>query len=216
MGAQDLTTAGTVAGDLGVAANDAALVRLVTAASKAVARILGRGQLEYGAGIIESVKGSGRPYLSLARRPVLSIASIALGGAPYDASDYVLSDADAGLVLRIGGIWPATGLLRGGIVQEELALATADGQGLVVTYTGGWITPGQAATGGWSGPARSLPEDIEEATIQIVSNLYRARGADANVLAESLGDASYTYAAERKAIPESALALLEPYRQVLP
>lgn len=216
MGAQDLTTATTVAGDLGVSATDPALVRLVTAASKTVARILGRGDLFYESGIVENVPGYGRPYLSLKRRPVISITSIALGGAPFDpSSDFLIEDADAGLVLRVGGIWPATGLLRGGIVEEELAMATADGQGYVVTYEAGWVTPGQAVTG-WSGPPRSLPEDIEEATIQIVSNLYRARGADANIIAESLGDASITYHQVRKALPDSALSLLAPYVQVLP
>jgi hypothetical protein len=216
MGAQDLTTAATVAGDLGVDPADAALARIVVAASKAVVRHLNRGSIEYATGLIERVRGYGRPWLSLSRRPVLSIASIALSGAPYDSTDYLIDDANAGLVIRVGGVWPQTGLVRGGIVQEELALATADGQGLVATYDGGWVTPGQAGTAGWSGPARTLPEDIEEAVIQIVSTLYRGRGADPNIISESLGDASITYHQVRKAMPDSALALLEPYVQVLP
>src|SRR6476659_3002864 len=94
----DLTTSGALAADLGIAA-DATTQRAVTAASRAIASHCCR-TLERAAGVVEYPPGFGRPYLVLARPPIISIVSIVEFGATVEAADYECVDenVEAGLV----------------------------------------------------------------------------------------------------------------------
>lgn len=211
----DLTLASTVAGDLGVTA-DATIDRLVTAASRAIARYCDR-TFEKGTAIVEYPPGYRRPLLALTRTPIISIASIVELGATVDPSVYEVYSADAGLVLRKDGVWALTARAGGRISETvDQHLSEIGVNGITVTYDGGYVTPGQKALNG--ALTVTLPEDIQEAANITASQLYRSRGIDALVQSESLGDWSVAYF-ERKAsgqdvIPGIAKALLAPYVRV--
>jgi hypothetical protein len=214
----DLTLPATVAAELGIASSDARLPRLIAAASAAIRAHLGRPQLHYSAAYVEKVAGFGGPRLVLGLTPVGAIASIVLGdGSTVTASEYTLEDAQAGLVYRTG-CWPWTGLVRPGLLYSDPAMGTEKAE-ITVTYAGGWVTPAQAGSNGWTGPAQSLPADIEEAAVQTVVGLYRRGGLDPSIASEGLGDYSVSYRAEDpslgSALPARALQLLAPYRRLI-
>lgn len=225
MAASDLTLPATVATELGgdVVSGDARLPRLISVASGAILRHLGRPQLHYSAAYAESLPGHGRPRLVLGLTPVLDVASVVVDGVTLSADDYELEDADAGLLFRLAG-WPWTGVYRGGLPPQLDRDAGSERAAIVVTYEGGWVSPAQAATVGWAGPARSLPYDLEEACVQTVVGLYRRGGLDPNVASEALGDYSVSYRAPNAIvgvgvgvggiIPDSAVVMLAPYRRL--
>lgn len=221
MAASDLTLPATVAAELGgdVVAGDSRLPRLIAAASGAILRHLGRPQLHYAAAYTESLPGHGRQRLVLGLTPVLDVTSVVIDGVTLSADDYELEDADAGLLYRLA-CWPWTGVYRGGLPPQLDRDAGSERAVIVVTYEGGWVTPAQATGAGWTGPVRSLPYDLEEACVQTVVGLYRRGGLDPSIASESLGDYSVSFRAPNLAagsggvIPESALALLAPYRRL--
>jgi hypothetical protein len=212
----DLTLASTVAGDLGVTA-DATVDRVVSAASRAIARYCGR-VFEKATGIVEYPAGYGRPLLLLDRAPILGITSIVERGSTVDPSLYEAkgSNLDGGIVYRLQGVWANTARLDGRIT-DTLALnqGRSGVDGITVTYDAGFVTPGQVAIGLF--PAVTLPEDVQEAAILTAVAMYRRRGIDPNVASESLGDWSVSYQGTNTAIgrggaiPETAQALVASY-----
>lgn len=221
MAASDLTLPATVATELGgdVVAGDARLPRLIAAASGAILRHLGRPQLHYTAAFEERLPGHGRPRLVLGLTPVLEVTSVVIDGVTLAAADYEIEDADAGLLFRLAG-WPWTGVFRGGLPPQLDRDAGSERAAIVATYEGGWVTPAQATSEAWAGPVRSLPYDLEEACVQTVVGLYRRGGLDPSIASEALGDYSVSFRSPNLAagaggvIPESALALLAPYRRL--
>lgn len=219
MADSDLTLPQVVADELGVGVGDTRLPRLIRAASAAIRGYLNVEQLHYQAAFVETVTPrTGWPRLLLSLLPVASVASVVLpDGTTLPVTDYVLEDPKLGFLYRVTG-WPFTGLVAPGLLQVDPMPGTPR-PGVVVTYTGGWVTPAQAATTGWAGPARSLPEDLEEACVQTVVALHRRGGMDPNVASESLGDASITYRNPNTAIglggggliPDQAMRALENY-----
>lgn len=190
----DLTLPATVATELGVEAGDARLPRLVSVASAAILGALRRSRVHYDAARLERVPGFGRPRLVLELTPILSIASVALpDGTALSSGDYSIEDSDAGFLYRSGG-WPYTGAARPGLPPASDPDVGSEANAIAVTFAGGWVTPAQATKSGWAGPARSLPYDLEEACVQLCTNLYRAGGQAQNIASESLGDYSVAYA----------------------
>jgi hypothetical protein len=56
------------------------------------------------------------------------------------------------------------------------------------------VTPNQVASSGWSALLpRTLPFDLEQATIDTAVALYRRGGMDPNISAESMGSYSVSY-----------------------
>lgn len=212
----DLTLPATAADALGVDPSDAKLPRLIAAASELVRAHINRPRLHYTVAFAERLAGHVEQVrLRLGLLPVISVASVVLSdGSSLGASEYTVEDADVGVLYRAAG-WPFTGLVRAGLLYDAPAVGT-ESRNLLVTYTGGWVTPAQAATPGWSGPARSLPEAVEEACLLTASALYRRQGADQAVQSESLGDYAVTYRSESMpSLPDAAVALLSPYRRLL-
>jgi hypothetical protein len=211
----DLTLPSTVAAELGVSALTVRIPRLVSAASAAVRAFLRRPVLHYSAAYSEAVASVGMNRLLLSLTPIISIASVTLdGGTVVTATDYSVEDADAGFLYRLGG-WPLTGIVRPGLLYSELQPGQ-ERKAITVVYAGGWVTPAQAAGSSWAGPARSLPFDVEEATVQTAVALYHRGGTDQGVASESLGDYSVSYRGPNSLIgvagvPDGAAALLEPY-----
>lgn len=113
----DLTLAATLATELGVDPADAKLPRYIAVASEAIRQYLNRRQLHYAAAYVEKVPGFvGTPRLVLGLTPLGTIASIVLpDGTTVDGSEYVVEDADAGLVYRDTG-WAFTGLVQAGLL----------------------------------------------------------------------------------------------------
>lgn len=212
MAASDLTLPATVATELGVSAGDERLPRLVAVASAAILRHLNRRQLHYAEAYVETLAGHGRPRLVLGLTPVLDVASVTVDGATLEATGYEVEDAEAGLLYRDGG-WPWTGALRGGLPPQNDRGAGSEKAVIAVTYEGGYVTPAQATSAGWAGPARSLPYDLEEAAVQTAVQLYRRGGQQGDIAAESLGDYSVSYRAVSLGgvIPDAVLPLLARY-----
>jgi len=217
MADSDLTLAATAAEALGVSPSDTKLPRIIGAASEAIASYIGR-RLHYAATNVERLAGyvdQVRLYLGVT--PVLSVAQVVLpdGSVLTEAGDdFALEDAAA--LYRASG-WPFTGLVRAGLLYDMPAVGT-EKRGIVATYAGGWVTPAQAALGNWTGPARSLPFELEEACLQTVAALYAKQGADQTISSESLGaySVSYRLPSAIGSIPDAVKATLDRYRRLVP
>lgn len=210
----DLCLAATVAGDLGVAA-DATVDRVVTAASSIIAGYCGR-TFEKGTALVEYPAGYGRPLLILDRPPIIGITSIYEGGELVAAADYetVGKLAEAGMVYRKNGTWMLTARDDGRITEHLEFQGSSDG--IVATYDGGYVTPGQKAANG--ALTVTLPESVQEAAILTAVALYRRRGVDPNIASEAIGDWSVSYRGPNTligvgdgAVPDVARSLLVPY-----
>lgn len=217
MADSDLTLPATAADALGVDAADPRLPRLIGVASDAIRRYVARPQLHFAAAYVEKLAGYAEQVrLRLGLLPVISVASVVLpDGAVLGASDYALEDLEAGTLYRSVG-WPYTGLVRGGLLYDDLAVGT-EAKTIVVTYAGGWVTPAQNLGSG--NPTRTLPFDLEEACLQAVSSLYRSQGKDQSIASESLGDYSVSYRGQvalAGMVPDSVLAQLDRYRRLIP
>ncbi len=214
----DLTTVAVAADSLGVSdPADAKVARAVSAASSAIARYINRPRLHYTVGFVEKLRGHiEQTRLQLGLLPVSSVASVVFAdGTSLAASDYVVEDLEQGWLYR--SIWPYTGLVRSGLLYDTPAVGT-ERASIVVTYTGGWVTPAQAVSVGWPGPARNLPSDVEEACLQTVAAIYQGSGRDGAVASESFGDYSVAYRASLLGggvIPDSAMPLIAAYRRLM-
>jgi hypothetical protein len=207
----DLCLAAIVAADLNMPV-DTAVERCVSAASRAISRMCGRAFER--ATVTEYPASYGRPFLLLERPPLVSILSVVeAGGLLAPASYTIVGDlADGGLVYRLEGTWPDTARV-GGLVTVSADLRQGSSDALAVTYTGGYVTPGQVSLTPSVGPV-TLPADVEEAAILEACALFRGRGRDADVASEGLGDWSVSYrerAAGQRLASTRAEALLTPY-----
>lgn len=206
-----LTTIATVEAELGLSSGeaDSLLTRYINAASEAITTLIGR-PLHYEAGIEDRVPGYGTRRLILPRRPVESVTSV-----EYDDTDtsytigaeqYFLEQPEAGILyfnaLGLGGAFN-TGA-RVGINGEPVS--GSQGWFFVVTYTGGWVTPEQAANDG--SLTRTLPYDLEEACVACAVLQYRERGRNQNVSGRKNTEASITYAGPGSARTISTLPIV--------
>lgn len=208
----DLTTAAAAAARLGISASDAALPGLITAASEALANHLGY-QLQRRTGAEETCTGGGM-RLFLRAGAIQSITSIACYGAERDADTYTLEDDVKGIILSYREQWPFTGRSGGGVSQAPTFREnTGD---IVVTFTAGWVTPGQVALNG--ALTRTLPQSLEEACLVVVTAWYREAGKNPNVTSMTTGNASIGFGGDsirggRAALPLNAKALSARYRK---
>lgn len=212
MADSDLTLPATAADALGVSAADPKLPRLIGAASESIRRYINRPRLHFTAGFVERLPGFLQQVrLRLGLLPLISVASVVLpDGTSLAADEYVREDDDAGVLYRSRG-WPWTGLIRPGVLYDAPAVGS-EAKSIIVTYTGGWVTPAQGGT-------RTLPFDIEEVCLQAVSSMYRRQGIDPLVASESLGDYSVSFReapALEGLLPAGVLAQLAQYRRLLP
>lgn len=208
----DLTTPATAAAEVGAAANDAVVQRLISVASRMVANHLGYA-VQRRTGVIETVAGHGTPLLFLRAGQIVSIQSVEIDGAAVAATGYAIDSALFGRIRRIDACWPFTGMTSGGVADGPMrALDTGE---IKVTLTAGWVTPGQNALLPATYPAVDLPEDIQQAAIEIFTALWRRRGQDQGVASRSLGGGSISYRSDSTGpLAPSARALLAPYRRI--
>lgn len=113
-------------------------------------------------------------YLILARRPVVSVASVMHGDTALDVSSEIELDRDNGILWRLS--------------NDVRAPWTA--RKAVVTYTAGyWLPDDSADATGWK-----LPGDFQRAALIAVVAWWSARGRDPQLRSESVdqvGSASY-------------------------
>lgn len=134
--------------------DQAAVERLVNAVSDAVVGYCGRGFALVSR--TERYQPPRGELLQLAARPISSVTSVSLDGTAV--TDYEVADADQGLLYRAGG-W--SGELYEDACYGSVTGATVPGSArpvLSVVYSGGYVTPSQAAaspTGGATLSART-------------------------------------------------------------
>lgn len=132
-------------------------------------------------------------YLLLSRRPVTGIASIVQDGVTLDPTEY-----------EVDGI---------GALKHLSSDRPTDWNGnkVVVTYTAGWLLPGQTG--------RNLPPDIESATIGLVKAAWYSRKRDPNVKSEDIpgvANISYFFRSPEPGspLPDEIAQKLDRHRQI--
>jgi hypothetical protein len=157
----DLTTLTNVKQDLGITgtANDPALKRYISAVSGNVANYCNR---VFAVETIEDrfLRSSSftdvTDLLQLSRCPVVEIASVTVDDAPLIAEQDYILNASVGQLIRIDA---------GG------RQCLWHGRTIVVSYDAGFET---------------IPPDLEDAVIRVVTTRYRAKGRDLSIRQESV------------------------------
>ena len=191
--------------------------RLINAASDAIRRYCGRDfALQT---ITEQIVGYGSSRLMLQLTPVVAVAYITGPNGQVHEGPCEIEDPDAGFVTMPGSIRIRTGEMRGGPLG--MAAGISERATLQVIYTGGYITPAQlnlepSLAQYYANPAqvvenaRTLPYDIEQACLQLVSAWHHERQRDPGVVSEKLGSFGITYG-----VPTWMYPLLAPWKRVV-
>ena len=214
--AQALTTLDTLKSELGItsSSDDAYLERTIESASARLQSLLAR-LVYYQVDIVETVTGSGNPFIIVDRAPIVSISSIEYDSGQgtsteYESTLYRIDDAEAGTIERENAWWPDT---RDFVNVTLDRLTGTRRRNIRVTYTGGWVTPQQAADD--VSLTRNLPYDIEDAVISMAVDSYRSRGRDTSIKSQKLLSASVSFDTGTSAGQYSALVqnVIEAYRR---
>lgn len=174
-----LTTLDAAAAELGLVSYNAELLtRAINAASDFCAGYCGRN---FGRQTVTGEKhvGTDTRLLLCDVTPLVTITSVSYLGSALDASEYEVDDANAGTILRIGGVFPRD---YSSMPRKEWSLA----------YVGGYVLPWQDGTG-TPAVVRDLPYDIERACIRMAVTQYRAIKKRGDVVGESLNGYSVQY-----------------------
>lgn len=208
--------------DLGIsgATYDTALERRILAASQMIEAYCGR-KFRQGTRA-EKLPGYGTSRLLPSVLPIVSVTSVVFDdGSAIDAANYSVETDSNGdgwaLYAPFGWQWTAAGLQ--GIDRQPIPLVGSERRAFTVTYVGGYGLPNDTTP-----PSPTLPTIISEACIMLAGTLWRRRGRDANVMAESVGDASVQFGylggvdsapGERFGIPHEIAAMLDGYRRAV-
>lgn len=206
-----LTLLATVQSDLGIATD---ISDLINAASDAIESYCNRSFYKT-AVTAEAVAGYGSMELLVARTPIDTDETITI---TYDSDsvssdDYEVLDASAGIIRAKYSAWNWTAANTPG--AEWSAVGGTERKLYAVTYTGGYVTPAQAAEGD-PYDTRTLPYDLELACRMLVSSMYRSLGTDLRVKSEKLMSAAVSYfdGSQALGLPPAVLALVDKYRRV--
>lgn len=201
-----LTTWETIQGELKLAATDqTACERIINVATAAIERYCGR--TFYKRELVERLQPSGMNRLVLTVKPIASITNVVDDGTVISSSEYTIEDAAAGFLWRDAG-WPVRELLRGISGDGE---PNSSKRALVVAYIGGYVTPTMEDLEADPQIVRDLPQDLEQACIEVAASLWRRRGIDRQATAYS----ETNQAIGRNVaglIPDSIVPLLAKYR----
>lgn len=190
-----LTTLAAIKAELRLSggADDGFLSDLIDRASATVRRWCGR------VFALETVRETFRlsapvATLSLSRWSVVSIVSVTESGNTLTADDFEAEDGE-GFLYRLSGSDQRRDWSAGKIVVE---------------YATGYVLPGK--------PGRTLPEDVEQATLMLVKAGWFARSRDPLVRSEDVsGVLSTTYwvggFGAGASLPPDVEGLLAPHRQ---
>lgn len=220
-----LTTLATLKDAIGIAQTstdrDDALRRMINVATALITKWTSR-TFHRQAFTDERYTWRGGPRLVLNRAPLLTLTSVAVRDAVavLDSSLFQVEDTDAAIVFVRASL-PTFGRARYGIAQD-LQPGT-EPPDLLVTYEGGYVTPEQADTGGaFVGETVTLPDDVEQAAIELAAHLFASPVgfAAGEVQSEMLGDASVSYRPDTgtdgdKVIPPFIRAKLTGYKAIV-
>lgn len=199
------------------AAQNNRITRLINAVSDAMTREAGR-LFHFQADIVESVSGFGGFRLLVSRRPLLLISSIDVldveGNvvSTFDDTTYkILGDGGAGII-HSDVRWLDSAMMGAGIVPKIEAGTERDN--VQVTYDGGWVTPEQEAlTANDPQPlVRSLPEELEEACLASVTNLWTRSGNSLAVQSASEETTQVTFGKMKGLLLMETCDVLKRYR----
>jgi hypothetical protein len=202
-----MTTLGAVKTALSITttADDERLEAAISAASHAVAKYLGYYPLRQT--YRETVPGYGDLTLMLSRIPVTTVDGLYYGSTMeiVAPTSYTLDNAEAGFIMRdLGFPWSA------GVEwdMESHIMPRSERNQFIVDYQAGFIYS--------TDTARTLPYDLEQAVIITAGAVYYAAQRDPGIASKSVGQLSVSYrdtmSAQRGPIPDTAAALLIPYR----
>lgn len=199
---------------------DTRLERLIEAASDAISRYCARS-FHYEAARVDDMKGYGSVLMHLPKTPVIEIASIVFdpdgANETLDADEYRIDNAAQGRIYREGG-WQWTAAMERAILLHPLPGTEASLYR--VTYECGYVTANQVDLD--EDLERTLPDDLEDACLQLAALRYRWKPRDPAVAGESLMSWSAQYrggssGAERgtaAAMPAEVAGILDAYRRV--
>lgn len=169
-----LTTLANTKESLGIASgtttDDELLKRLINSATQTIERYLGGRRLASTAYTNERYDGTGTDKLKLRNWPVTAITDVQYMTGDYGTPKWESFDSDFYIVDTADG-------QNAGVIRYSAGSFNAGVENIQVSYTAGYTT---------------IPFDIEEACIQIVSTMYKQRKAR-GIKSESLGDRSVTY-----------------------
>jgi hypothetical protein len=181
--------------------------RYIKAASRAVEMWTGR-RFDRGA-VVETLPGYGTFRLRLRRTPILEVDSVSIEGVVVPESSYIIDngeDGTGGALVRLDGPWPWSARVDGKLASAPLP--GSEKPNIIVSYTGGWVTPAQAT----DALPRTLPDDIEDAVIQMVSSRWRGRGRDGRMVSEAFTDSTYTWGGAP--VPPGVAAVISYYSRM--
>lgn len=171
-------------------------------------------------GHVEWVSGFGGRLLRIRdHAPVEEVDEIVYstdGGATttlVDASDYSLdaldrTERELGYIARVSGRWKWTSATTQDIVRDPLP--GSERPFYRVTYTGGWVTPQQAADD--VSLTRTLPRDIERAVLDHAISLLFARGRNPSVASRTTPRGSVQFNESEPGLPRGYAEVVSRYR----
>lgn len=205
-----LTTVAVMLDELGLTsdsgAQDARLERYINAASALIERYCDRLFYRSDA-IVEEHPPGGWTTIRLRRVPAITITTVTINDGEIGSDDYELRDVRPGVpgqLYRPAG-WPWSASTMPGITGGPVA--GTEKQTVEVTYDGGWVTPRQVADAEFA--TRTLPHDLEDACVQLVTTRWKGRGRDRAIVAQGLENQSMTFGGIP--IPIEILGVLDGY-----
>lgn len=195
---KDLTTLQHVADELGITVGDddttdRLLKRYIKQASQRFAKATGR-QFYNKSDHEERVRGFDDPIIHVKDHlPIEEVTKIEYDDGQTKVeipeSHWIVQDKGQGAIRRVAGTWTFSGETY--IGSREYPMVGTEKPLIVVTYSGGYVSPQQAEDDG--SLERDLPYDIEDAVIGQVVQRYRQKDLDPTVSSETIGDASVSY-----------------------
>lgn len=212
-----LTTVEAVEAELGLAAGtEPRIAGWINDASALIVEFCGRPFARRD-DMVERFPGTGDAEVLLSLTPVLAISSLTHRDVPLPTTGYEIADAAAGSLVFVAGYMAndATrgwGILGSPVAGSERFLYT-------VTYSGGYVTPPQAAAGGaFVGQPVTLPRIISRSCIETVTMLRSRKGQNPDIASESALSYSVSYRGgpddpDGGGLPYAVAAKLQRYRR---
>lgn len=200
-------------------AQDARLERFINAATALVESHCARRFARVDE-IEESLRPRGTVYLWPERAPILTVHSITVDGAELAATDYEIHDVRPGTPGKLfrASSWPSSAARLTGITYPPLP--GTESANVVVNYDGGYVTPHQVALEEAKDPGdqvaayltRTLPHDLEDAVVMLVTSRWKSRGTDRRITSEAYENATLTFGGVP--LPKEVLSILSHYGRI--